>query len=47
MKNRPVPNDFDCIETNLMTIRRVKIVNYLGFVDENLFWNANVDFVRG
>ena len=46
MKNKPVPNDFDRIETNHMTIRRVKIVNYLGLViDENLCWNAHVDFV--
>ena len=29
-----------------MTIRRVKIVNYLGLViDENLYWNAHADFV--
>ena len=29
-----------------MTIRRVMIVNYLGLViDENLYWNAHVDFV--
>ena len=46
MKNKPVPNDFDRIETNHMTIRRVKIVNYLGLViDENLYWNAHIDFV--
>ena len=38
MKNKPVPNDFDSIQTNHMTIRRVKIVNYLGLViDENLY----------
>ena len=46
MKNKPVPNDFDSIQTNHMTIRRVKIVNYLGLViDENLYWNAHADFV--
>ena len=34
------------IETNHMTIQRVKIVAYLGLViDENLYWNAHVDFV--
>ena len=44
MKNKP--NDFDRIETNHMTIQRVKIVNYTGFViDENLYWNAHVDIV--
>ena len=31
MKNKPVPNDFDSIQTNHMTIGRVKTVNYLGF----------------
>ena len=46
MKIKPVPNDFDSIQTNHMTIRRVKIVNYLGlFIDENLYWNAHADFV--
>ena len=46
MKNKPVPNDFDSIQTNHMMIRRVKIVNYLGLViDENLYWNAHADFV--
>ena len=44
MKNKPVPNDFDSIQTNHMTIRRVKIINYLGLViDENLYWNAHAD----
>ena len=46
MKNKPVPNDFDSIQTNHMTIGRIKTVNYLGLViDENLYWNAHVDFV--
>ena len=46
MKNEPLPNDFDSIQTNHMTIRRVKIVNYLGLVIvENLYWNAHADFV--
>ena len=46
MKNKPVPNDFDSIQTNHMTIGGVKTVNYLGYViDENLYWNAHVDFV--
>ena len=46
MKNKPVPNDFDSIQTSHMTIGGVKTVNYLGLViDENLYWNAYVDFV--
>ena len=46
MKNKSVPNDFDSIQTNHMTIGRVKTVNHLGLViDENLYWNAHVDFV--
>ena len=44
MKNKPVSNDFDSIQTNHMTIRRVKIVNYLG-LDENFYWNAHGDFL--
>ena len=45
-KNKPVPNDFDSIRTDHMTINRAKIVNYLGLViDENLYWNAHVDSV--
>ena len=46
MKYKPVPNDFDSIQTNHMTIRTIKIVNYLGLViDENLYWNAHANFV--
>ena len=46
MKNKPVPNDFDSIQTNHMTIGRAKTVNYLGLIiEENLYWNAHVDFV--
>ena len=45
-KNNPVPNDFDSIRTDHMTINRAKIVNYLGLIiDENLYWNAHVDSV--
>ena len=41
-----MPNDFDSIRTDHMTINRAKIVNYLGLViDENLYWNAQVDSV--
>ena len=46
MKNKPVHNDLDSIQTEHMTIRRAKIVNDLGFViDENLYWNTRVDYV--
>ena len=46
MKNKPLPNDFDHVETNHMMIRRVKIVNYFALViDKNLYSNAHVDFV--
>ena len=46
MTNKPVPNNFDSIQPNLMTIGRVKTVNYLGLViDENLYWDAHADFV--
>ena len=46
MTNKPVPNDIDSIQTNHMTIGGVKTVNYLGLViEENLYWNAHVDFV--
>ena len=46
MKNKPVPKNFGNIQTEHMTIRRVKTVNYLGlFIDENLYWNAHVDYV--
>ena len=46
MKNKPVPNNLKSIKTEYMTIRRVKIANYLGLVvDENLHWGAHVDNV--
>ena len=46
MKNKPVPNDFDSIQTNHMTIRRVQTVNYFGLViDKTLYWNDHADFV--
>ena len=41
-----MPKFFGNIQTEHMTIRRVKTVNYLGLViDENLYWNAHVDNV--
>ena len=46
MKNTPVPNNFGSTKKEHMTIRRVKIVHYLGLViDENLYWCAHVDYV--
>ena len=45
-KNKPIPENFDCIETENMPIKRVQMVQYLGLiVDENLYWNAHVDYV--
>ena len=45
MKHNPVPNYFDSIQTNHMTIRRVKIA-YLGlFSNSNLYLKAHDDFV--
>ena len=42
MKNKPVPNDFDRIKTNHMTIRNVRIVNYLGpAIHENVYFACN------
>ena len=44
-KNKPIPENFDCIETENMPIKRVQMVQYLGLiVDENLYWNAHVDY---
>ena len=41
-----MPNDFDSIRTDHMTINMAKIVNYLGLViDENLCWNAHIDSI--
>ena len=46
MKNKPVPNDLGSIQTEHMTIKRVKIVNYLGLViDEDLHWSDHDMFV--
>ena len=46
MKNKRAPNDFDSIQTNHMTTRMVKIVNYLGLVmDKHFYWNAHANFV--
>ena len=46
MNNKPVPKNFGNIQTEHMTIRRAKTVNYLELViDKNLYWNAHVDYV--
>ena len=40
-KSKPIPENFDCIETENMPM-----VQYLGLiVDQNLYWNAHVDYV--
>ena len=46
MKIKTVLNDSDSIQTERKTVRRVKILNHLGFViDQNLYWNAHVDYI--
>ena len=38
MKNKPVPKNFTCIQTDVMQITRVNTVQYLGMsLDENLY----------
>ena len=45
-KNKPIPENLDCIKTENMPIKRVQMVQYLGLiVDENLYWSAHVDYV--
>ena len=45
-KSKPIPENFDCIKTENMPIKRAQMVQYLGLiVDENLHWNAHVDYV--
>ena len=44
-KNKPIPENVDCIETENMPIKRVQMVQCLGLLDENLYWNADVDNV--
>ena len=44
MKNKPVPKNFTCIQTDVMQITRVKSVQYLGIsLDEKLYWHDHVD----
>ena len=43
IKNKPVPKNFTCIQTDVMQITRVKSVQYLGMsLDENLYWHDHV-----
>ena len=45
-KNKPIPENFDCIQTTYLTIDRVKCVQYLGLmIDENLYWHMHVEHV--
>ena len=44
MKNKQVPKNFTCIQTDVMQIARVKSVQYLGMsLDEDLYWHDHVD----
>ena len=44
--NKPIPENFDCIQTTYLTIDRVKCVQYLGLmIDENLYWHMHVEHV--
>ena len=45
-KNKPIPENFDCIHTTFITLNRVKCVQYLGLmIDENLYWHMHVEHV--
>ena len=45
-KNKPIPENFDCINTTFITLNRVKCVQYLGLmIDENLYWHMHVEHV--
>ena len=44
MKNKPVPKNCTCIQTDVIQITRVQSVQYLGMsLDENLYWHEHVD----
>ena len=44
MKNKPVPKNFTCIQTDVIQITRVKSVQYLGMsFNKNLYWHDHVD----
>ena len=45
-KNKPIPENVDCIHTTFITLNRVKCVQYLGLmIDENLYWYMHVEHV--
>ena len=45
-KNKPIPEQFDCIQTTFLTINRVKFVQYLGLmIDKNLYWHMHAEYV--
>ena len=45
-RNKPIPENFDCIQTTYLTIDRVNCVQYLGLmIDENLYWHMHVEYV--
>ena len=44
LKNKPIPRNFTCIQTEVMQIDRVESVQYLGMLlDEKLYWHEHVD----
>ena len=44
MKNKPVPKYFECIQIEVMQIKTVNSVQYLGMLlDGNLYWHEHVD----
>ena len=44
LKNKPIPRNFTCIQTEVMQINRVESVQYLGMLlDEKLYWHEHVD----
>ena len=45
-KNKPISENFDCIQTTFITLNRVKCVQYFGLmIDENLYWHMHVEHV--
>ena len=45
-KNKPIPENFNCIHPTYLAIDRVKCVQYLGLmIDENLYWHMHVEHV--
>ena len=45
-KNKPITENFDCIQTTFITLNGVKCVQYLGLmIDENHYWHMHVEHV--